>query len=295
MGTISRAKLISLCGDIPWLGRCLRKVARRYAEGSVVKVRRGHIAGCRWKRSHRHVSAYWLGIHELAIQECLVREFRAGDVFYDIGANAGFFSLLGSRCVGSEGRVFAFEPLAEEVRSIRAQLRLNDVSHCTVVEAAVADRSGWIEFREGAESSRGHVSPREGQKSGVSTIPVKAIALDDFVATFPTPDFVKMDVEGAELLALRGARRMLAGKRPPKMLIEFHSDQLRHECLSMLANVGYEFQNMAGRGLDAGGKDHHVLCIPGMKTKRFRAGVKVAPALSPRADAHVDAGYKSCR
>lgn len=256
-------------------------MARRYEEGSVVKVRQGRIAGCRWKRSHRHVSAYWLGIHEPAIQECLVRQLRPGDVFYDIGANAGFFSLLGSRCVGPEGRVFAFEPLAEEVRSIRAQLRLNDVSHCTVVEAAVADRSGWIEFCEGAESSRGHVSPREGQRNGVSTIRVKAIMLDEFVETSPPPDFVKMDVEGAELLALRGARRMLAGKRPPKMLIEFHSDRLRHECFSMLADVGYEFQNMVGRGLDVGGNDRHVLCIPGMKTKRFRAGVEVAPALSP--------------
>ncbi len=256
-------------------------MARRYAEGSVVKVRQGHIAGCRWKRSHRYVSAYWLGIYELPIQECLVRQLRAGDVFYDIGANAGFFSLLGCRCVGSEGRVFSFEPLAENVRSVRAQLRLNDVSHCTLVEAAVVDRSGWIEFCEGTESSTGHVNPREGQRHEVPTIRVKAVTLDDFVETSPPPGFVKMDVEGAELLVLRGARGMLAGERPPKMLIEFHSDRLRRECLSMLADVGYEFQNMAGRGLDAGGKDRHVLCVPRMKTKRFRAGVEVAPAWSP--------------
>lgn len=210
-----------------------------------------------------------------------MRELRAGDVFYDIGANAGFFSLLGSQCVGSGGRVFAFEPLAEDVRSIRAQLDLNDVSHCIVVDAAVADRSGWIEFCEGAESSRGHVSPREGQGNGVSTMRVKAIALDDFVKMSRPPDFIKMDVEGAELLVLCGARRMLAGERPPKMLIEFHSDRLRRECLSMLADVGYEFQDMAGRSLDAGGKDRHVLCVPRTKTERFRAGVEVAPALSP--------------
>jgi len=281
MGTISRAKLISLCGDVLGLGGCLRRVARRYAEGSVVVVRQGRIAGCRWRRSHRHVSAYWLGIHELAIQEYLVRELKAGDVFCDVGANAGFFSLLGSRCVGSEGRVFAFEPLVEDARSIRAQLHLNDVSHCTVVEAAVADRSGWIEFCEGAESSTGHVNPREGQGSGVSSIQVKAITLDDFLKTSPPPDFIKMDVEGAELLVLCGARRMLAGKRPPKMLIEFHSDRLRRECLSLLADVGYEFQDMVGGSLDAEGKDRHVLCMPRTKTERFRAGVEVAPALSP--------------
>lgn len=209
-----------------------------------------------------------------------MRELRRGDVFYDIGANAGFFSLLGSRCVGPEGRVFAFEPLVEDVRSIRAQLDLNDVSHCIVIEAAVADRSGWIEFCEGAENSTGHVNPREGPGHDVSAIQVKAVTLDDFVKTFPSPDFIKMDVEGAELLVLRGARSMLAGKRPPNMLIEFHGDRLRHECLFLLADVGYEFRDMAGRRLDAGGEDRHVLCVPQMKTERSHADVEVAPAVS---------------
>ena len=118
---MNRARLISFCGSIPLIGPSLRKIARRYPEGSVTTIKHGYLAGYRWRRSHRYVSAYWLGIYELPIQECLVRKLKPGNVFYDIGANAGFFSLLGSNCVGPEGRVFAFEPLPENIRSIRAQ------------------------------------------------------------------------------------------------------------------------------------------------------------------------------
>ena len=143
-----KARLIRQLGTVPILGSGLRWLARRYPEGSVVTIKNGLLAGCQWKRSHKHVTRYWLGVYEMPVQKCLARELGPGDVFYDIGANAGFFSLLGSKCVGEKGHVFAFEPLPENIGAVRSQVQVNNLTNCTVVEAAVSDSVGHVRFCE---------------------------------------------------------------------------------------------------------------------------------------------------
>lgn len=92
---MNKARLISCLGRVPLVGSTLRWFAQRYPEGSVVTIKNGLLAGYKWKRSHNYVSGYWLGIYELTIQESLAHELQSGDVFYDIGGNAGFELCLG--------------------------------------------------------------------------------------------------------------------------------------------------------------------------------------------------------
>lgn len=259
---MNKAEIISFCGRVPVLGTSLRKMARRYPDGSIVTIRNGYLAGCRWQRSHRYVSGYWLGIYELPIQECLVRELKGGDVFYDIGANAGFFTVLGSRCVAPEGRVFSFEPLPENVRSIRAQLGLNHAGNCTVIDAAVTDCGGTAGFCEGRDTSTAHLKQENGGGGGVSTMSVRCITLDDFTQTAPVPDFIKMDIEGAELAALQGAERLLASESPPKMLMEFHDERLKAAACRMLTGLGYRFSTVSSDVVGTTGDERHILCVP---------------------------------
>ncbi len=259
---MDKAKLISAAGTIPWLGSSLRRIARRYPEGSVVTIRSGPLAGYRWKRSHRYVSGYWLGNYELPIQECLVRELETGDVFYDVGANAGFFTLLAARCVGAEGRVFAFEPLPANIRTIRSQVELNAVDNCTVVEAAVSDRDGPLHFSGGTNTSTAHIQGIRPEMDGTAIVTVAAISLDQFSQECRPPDFIKMDIEGAELLALKGARDLLSSNRAPKLLIEFHGPELRREGCRILRNRGYRFYSVAGCALDDMSEHRHLLCVP---------------------------------
>ncbi len=259
---MSKAGIISACGRVPFLGPTLRRLAGHYQEGSITTVRNGHLKGYRWKRSHRYVNGYWLGIYELAIQECLVRELTPGGVFYDVGANAGFFTLLGSKCVGPEGRVFAFEPLPENIRSIRAQVELNHVANCTIVEAAVSDHEGSVEFSSGRDTSTAHIGGMRDDVGHADLLSVEAVTLDHFSGEMPPPDFVKMDIEGAELLALRGAIRLLSQDRPPKMLIEFHGDLLKRDGCSMLEGLGYRLCSVPGNVPCDVAQQRHVLCIP---------------------------------
>src|SRR5581483_2433575 len=109
---MNSARIIQGLGRVPILGSALRSLARRYREGSVVTIKHGEAAGFRWKRHHRYLNGYWIGQYELEIQAALKRELRAGDTFFDVGANAGFFTLLASRFVGTEGKCVAFDPLA---------------------------------------------------------------------------------------------------------------------------------------------------------------------------------------
>jgi FkbM family methyltransferase len=260
MFEMRKVTVMNYLGKTPFLGDALRRLARLYSEGSVTRIRAGYLAGCRWQRSHRYVNGYWLGTYESATQECLIRELRPGAVFYDIGANAGFFTLLGCRCVGPQGRVFSFEPLPENAAVVRSQLQVNSVDNCTVVEAAVTDHVGIVGFCRGQDTSTAHIQRADDRLVGA--VEAKAVTLDDFVRTAPSPQFIKMDTEGAELSALKGACRLLGGVQAPKMLIEFHGEQLRQECMAILRSVGYLFCSLDGRPRPMNAHDRHVLCIP---------------------------------
>ncbi len=257
---MNKATVMDYLGRTPFLGDTLRRLARLYSEGSVTRIRAGYLAGCRWQRSHRYVNGYWLGTYELATQECLIRELKTGVVFYDIGANAGFFTLLGCRCVGAQGRVFSFEPLPENAAVIRSQLQLNGMDNCTVVEAAVTDHAGAIGFCRGDDTSTAHIQRTDD--TSVAPMETEAVTLDGFVRAAPSPEFIKMDAEGAELSALKGACQLLRGVQPPRMLIEFHSEQLRQECMAILRGVGYSFYSLDGEPLHVNANNRHVLCIP---------------------------------
>lgn len=138
---------------------------------------------------------------------------KPGSVVFDIGANIGFFSLLASRLVGTHGAVYAFEPHPRNAAILRRHVTLNHASNVTVIEAAVSDRSGQVRLMGDGSTAR-------VDSQGVS---VAALALDDLHddGNIRTPVVIKMDVEGAELAALKGMRELLQATLPD-LLIEFH-------------------------------------------------------------------------
>ena len=103
------------------MGSALRCYANRFEDGGVVRIATGYGAGMKWKRHHKHVNGYWTGQYEFAIQQALSRHLKDGHTFYDVGANAGFFSLVAARLVGPAGQVYSFEPLPENVQTCRTR------------------------------------------------------------------------------------------------------------------------------------------------------------------------------
>jgi FkbM family methyltransferase len=161
-------------------------------------------------------------------EDAMLAHLQPGDVVWDVGANIGWFSLLAARAVGDAGMVTAFEPSVTNASWLERNGVRNGLQ-VTVVCAAVSDTSGWARF-DGSTSLGGHLS-----SSGRSVVPT--VSLDEWAAEHGSPAFVKIDVEGAEVAVLKGAKRLLAGDRPV-ILCEAHGTQ--NEIASILRDSGYD-------------------------------------------------------
>ena len=245
---MNRSQLIQSVGKIPVLSHGLRWCANLYPENSVVQIRAGHAAGLLWRRHHRYVNGYWLGHYELPIQEALRRELFAGGTFFDIGANAGFFTIVAARLVGPGGRCVAFEPSPDNCASIREQIETNALDYCTLVPEAVAEAEGTAKFSFSAPGSpMGHLG---GSRGGERQIEVKTTTLDAACARFGAPDVIKMDIDGAEIGALQSAVKTLRDIRPA-WLIELHGPDCEREVKAALCRADYSFFDLDGRALPA--------------------------------------------
>ena len=260
------AKAISLAGRIPLINSILRKIARIYREGSIVTIKRGAAAGYKWKRHHRFVNGYWLGIYELPLQQTLVRELQKGDVFYDIGANAGFFSLVGASCVGDNGSVFAFEPLPSNAEAVEEAFATNNLTNCHLIRAAVTNHSGQVSFSTSDDSSTAHITSVSGRVK-TETFQVPALTLDEFTQKYPFPDLIKIDVEGAELLVLKGAEKLLKGENQPKLIIEVHANDNNDVLRDFLISMGYRLFSLNRQSLTRSDYAHHLLALPDRNDK----------------------------
>jgi FkbM family methyltransferase len=124
----------------------------------------------------------------------------------DVGANIGMYSLLAAHLVGDGGRVFSFEPTRESFNSLLKNIKLNDLTNITPVMSAVSDSEGRVNFlnnKRSKEQNRLATAEVKEEKNEVEE--VQAVRLDNFLKfnNIDGVDFLKIDVEGAELLVMR--------------------------------------------------------------------------------------------
>ena len=138
-------------------------------------------------------------------------DIRPGDVAFDVGANLGAYSLLFAQWAAPSGRVYAFEPAPETRLGLERHVRLNHLdSHIIVRPEAVSGGNAVVPFRaSGLQGDNRIVNDRDDDAAG--SVDVTTTSLDAFCTTHGVrPSFIKIDVEGAELDVLRGARETIA-------------------------------------------------------------------------------------
>lgn len=230
----------------PLIGPCLRWASAKLVPRDSltwVQVQRGAAQGI-WLHLHpRTGHEYFRGDVEPEVQTALQKHLRPGMTFYDIGANIGFFSLLAARLIGPHGHVVAFEADPEIVSRLREHVTRNQGTSVTVEEKAVWSSSDPVVFaRADATTSPdrglGHVLTHTTSETSCDTIRIQAIALDEYVAKSSAPDFIKCDVEGAEIEVFRGAPNLLSEKKP-SVLCELHSEENRRILLEEFIRLGY--------------------------------------------------------
>ena len=153
-----------------------------------------------------------------AERRLLKRILLPGAVVVDAGANIGIYSQFLSRCVGLTGVVHSFEPSPENFERLQSAMR--KLANVRLCQAAVGECSGRSKLYV---SDQLNVDHRTYATEGDSrrAVPIDIVALDVYFKPGQRVDFIKMDIQGYELHALRGANRVLADNPNAKLLLEF--------------------------------------------------------------------------
>lgn len=218
-------------------GKIVRFPFRVLPRDIAVPILQGPLRGKKWIVG-AHLHGCWLGSYEWEMQKRVAKELKPGCVFYDLGANVGFYTLLAATLV-DHGRVFAMEPLATNVGYLRRHLKLNGIRNVEVLELAVSDIVGTAQFE--AEETRAMGRIGTGGRIQVQTSTLDALLQDGRVAP---PDIIKMDIEGAEFLALLGASECFSRHRP-KLFLATHGRNVHRECCQLLDSWGYEYRYLS--------------------------------------------------
>lgn len=132
------------------------------------------------------------------------RRLRHGATVFDIGAHQGIVAMMMAAKAGATGKVIAVEANAHNARVANINLKANAIENVEIVQAAVADHHGTIVLNEGLNGQLDDGTGSWGQT------PVNCLTIDGLAETHGMPDVVFIDIEGAECLALEGAKRVLA-------------------------------------------------------------------------------------
>jgi FkbM family methyltransferase len=186
-----------------------------------------------------------------AERQLLKRILSAGDVVVDAGANIGVYSQFLARCVGATGVVHSFEPSPENFKRLRSAMR--KLANVRLSKAAVGEFSGTASLYL---SDKLNVDHRTYTTEGNSrhTVPIDIVALDDYFKPGQRIDLIKMDIQGYELHALRGANRVLADNSDLRLLLEFWPYGLKQagvnwiELLDTLQNRNMSVLEITNRG-----------------------------------------------
>ena len=236
------------------IGKVLRLPLRVIPAGMQVPILQGPLRGKRWIVGSSNHSC-WLGTYEYSKQKIFSATIKRGDVVYDLGANVGFYSLLASVLVGSQGQVFSFEPVPRNLAFLRSHLKLNRAGNCSVIDAAVSSSDGTAAFDLETHHHIGHLGG-----DSQNTLSVRTVALDSLIASgkIKPPNVIKCDIEGGEYDALRGAAGSLS-RYCPIIFLATHGPEVHKSCCTLLQDLHYQLTPIDGLPLS---QSLEVLAIP---------------------------------
>jgi FkbM family methyltransferase len=172
---------------------------------------------------HSFRQIYFYGTYEPEVSALVCHLAKPKQVWLDVGANVGYFTILIASLIGPTGKVHTFEPNPDMMKQINHSVSLNGIEHVQKNEVAVSNISGaeailYIPTSQSGQSGQSslivHRDIAEKRKVSVQTV-----SLDDYLAEIKKPaDFMKIDVEGLEILVFQGMKQTLENQ-PPKVII----------------------------------------------------------------------------
>jgi len=198
--------------------------------------------------SDEGINLHGLGGHTLSDYKhgeiSIANHLPPGGTVVDCGANIGFFTLLFARAVGETGRVIAIEPGPSSFALLTKNVAINGYRNVTLINKAISNRSGTTDFflcRTGESDNTMYATPGEVR----DRISVETITLDDLIGDTKV-DFVKMDIQGSEYLALLGMAKILRNNPGVRILLEYAPVSLELagvaplELISLVSSLGFQ-------------------------------------------------------
>jgi FkbM family methyltransferase len=200
---------------------------------------------------------YWRGAHDWAPIFVLEKFLKKGDTFIDVGANQGEYSLWAARKVGSKGKVIAFEPMQQLFDQLTENIRLNESFQKTIIpiKLGLSDKKGEVTLFASEDSNEGTNTIYNTDKFSIELGKIQLDTLDEQLDELKinTVNFLKVDVEGAELQVLKGTLNTLKNNRPI-LLLEINKDAciaggyMPEDILDLLKPFNYSFSKIGLRG-----------------------------------------------
>jgi len=208
----------------------------------ILPILQGPLKGKKWFVSSG-VLEYYLGSYELNKVKLFQKHIQEGMVIYDIGAHVGYFSLLAATLV-KDGCVISFEPNRRNIDYLRQHIIINNYSNIFLKMIAISDKNNLALFKEGNENSTGKIS-----KYGNLFVVTRTI--DSMVESgeIPSPNFMKIDVEGHEIYVLKGSSKTLRMHKP-MISIDTHNDEIKKNCITFLRSHGYSIRPETENNID---------------------------------------------
>jgi FkbM family methyltransferase len=175
---------------------------------------------------HIQRQLFWYGCYEKELGDLLKKMLRPNDVFIDIGANIGYFSLL-SATISPSIKVISFEPVKDLFQKMRENFSINKTKNIVAINAAAGEINEQGELFLSAPDNLGMSSFQQPENYSGRKEKVELVAIDDWFRTsgLTKIDLVKLDIEGSELAALKGMRMVLEEQRPA-LIVEINPETL---------------------------------------------------------------------
>ena len=171
---------------------------------------------------HLCLNGFW----EPWVTLATLRTLKPGWHCLDVGANHGYYSIVLSSVVGPSGRVLALEPNFRLAEMVRKPLELNGFNdRATVMPRAVSNRAGQIVKLVIPPGHTGHASIQASANASDEVMEVETVTIDQLTAEWPQVDFIKIDVEGAEIAVWQGMRETIRRNKDITIVLEFGANR----------------------------------------------------------------------
>ncbi|AKP48487.1 FkbM family methyltransferase [Bacillus smithii] len=191
---------------------------------------------------------YNYGYYEKNETQFLLKKIQAGQTVFDLGANVGYYTLMLAQKVGSSGTIHSFEPDSKNFRQLIENIHLNQLLNVVANQVAASNSNSYVTLYSNSDEHGGMKSFMQQFEHVYAQEKVETIRLDDYIKQnkIDKVDFIKSDIEGAEMLAFQGAENLLSSSDAPDIMLEINPIGLSKlgfsdiELQKLLIDYGYK-------------------------------------------------------